>query len=68
MKSKLKEFTLQESEVAQIEKIPMEELFEMMRQGKTKFPYDIRFEKLFEQVRNIYKERENNIENEMYQK
>ncbi len=69
LNSKIKEFTPQTSEVAQIVKIPMEELFEMMRQGKTKFPYDARFEKLFEQVRKIYN-KQNNIENEneIYQK
>ncbi len=58
LKTKLETYTMQESEVAEIIKIPMEELFKMMRQGETKFPYDSRFEKIFEQVRNIYKGRE----------
>ena len=32
----------------------MEKVFEMIRNGETKFPYDKRYEKLFEKVREIY--------------
>ena len=36
-----------------LEDVP-EKVFEMIRNGETKFPYDKRYEKLFEKVREIY--------------
>lgn len=54
LKTKLKNVTLQKAEVESIEWLPMQEVFEMIRQGKTKFPYDERFESLFKQVEEHY--------------
>ena len=54
LKTKLKNVTLQKAEVESIEWLPMQEVFEMIRQGKTKFPYDERIESLFKQVEEHY--------------
>lgn len=54
LKTKLKDLTLQESEVASVEWLPMQEVFQMIRQGKTRFPYDKRFEKIFRKVEEHY--------------
>ena len=56
MITKLKTFTRQEEEVKYIEWIPMEELFEIIRQGKTRIMYDKRYEDIFQKVREIYKQ------------
>ena len=32
----------------------MEDVFEMIRQGKTKFPYDKRYEKMFNKIKEIF--------------
>lgn len=45
---------LQEDEVTEIEWKPMEEVFEMLQQGKTRFPKDFNYEKIFQKVREIY--------------
>lgn len=57
LKTKLNNFKIQQKEVEKIAKIPMEELFELIRKGKTKFPYDKRFEKIFKQVKEIYEQK-----------
>ena len=51
MKTELKKLTIQKEEISDIEWIPMEKVFELIREGKTKFPYDKRYEKIFKQVR-----------------
>ena len=58
MKTKLKRLTIQKEEISDIEWIPMEKAFDLIRQGKTKFPYDKRYEKIFEQVREHYQEKD----------
>ncbi len=57
MKTKLNKLTIQKEEISDIDWIPMEKAFELIRQGKTKFPYDKRYEKIFEQVREHYQEK-----------
>ena len=57
MKTKLKRLTIQKEEISDIEWISMEKAFDLIRQGKTKFPYDKRYEKIFEQVREHYQEK-----------
>lgn len=55
---------VQEEEIKDILWVPMEECFELIRNGKTKFPYDYRYEEIFEKVEEIYigiGTRENNI-------
>lgn len=58
MKTKLNKLTIQKEEISDIEWIPMEKAFDLIRQGKTKFPYDKRYEKIFEQVREHYQEKD----------
>ena len=58
MKTKLKRLTIQKEEISDIEWISMEKAFDLIRQGKTKFPYDKRYEKIFEQVREHYQEKD----------
>ena len=56
----------QEEEIEDIIQLPMQEVFELIRQGKTRFPYDERFEEMFAKVEELYNERygksTNNIE------
>ena len=56
MRTDLKNITAQKEEISDIDWIPMQELFELIRTGKTKFPYDIRYEKIFNQVQKHYEE------------
>ena len=58
MKTELKKLTIQKEEISYIEWIPMEKVFELIREGKTKFPYDKRYEKIFKQVREHYQEKD----------
>lgn len=46
---------MQEEEIENILWVPMKECFELIRNGKTKFPYDSRYEEIFEKVEQIYK-------------
>ncbi len=62
MKTKLEELSTQKEEVSDIEWIPMEEVFDLIRQNKTKFPYDKRYEKIFEKVKEHYKEKDKEVE------
>lgn len=54
LRTKLKTQTLSKDEVESIERIPLEEVFGLIRQGKINFQYDKRFEKLFQQVREYF--------------
>lgn len=58
MKTKLNKLTIQKEEISDIEWVSMEKAFDLIRQGKTKFPYDKRYEKIFEQVREHYQEKD----------
>lgn len=60
MKTKLNKLTIQKEEISDVKWIPMEDTFELIRQGKTKFPYDKRYEKIFKQVREYYLEKDKN--------
>lgn len=61
LKTKMKQFTKQEEEVQNIEWVPYQECFELIRQGKTKFPYDERYDKMFKKIEEYIKGK--NIEN-----
>ena len=54
--TKLKTITKQSEEIKNVKWIPMEDLFEMIRQGKTGIVYDKRLEIVFRQVREGYQE------------
>ena len=62
MKTKLDELSAQKEEISDIEWIPMEEVFDLIRQNKTKFPYDKRYEKIFEKVKEHYNEKDKEVE------
>lgn len=62
MKTKLEELSTQKEEVSDIEWIPMEEVFNLIRQNKTKFPYDKRYEKIFEKVKEHYQEKDKEVD------
>ena len=53
------DINVQQEEIEEILWIPMNECFELIRKGKTKFPYDDRYEEIFEKVTSIYKGVEN---------
>lgn len=55
---------LQEDEVTQIEWKSMEEVFEMLQQGKTRFPKDFDYEKIFKKVRDICQGKSNQQQNQ----
>lgn len=61
LKTKMKQFTKQAEEVQDIEWIPYQKCFELIRQGKTKFSYDKRYEKMFMEIEEHIKGK--NIEN-----
>lgn len=52
--TELEAITRQKEEVKNAKWFPMEEAFEMIRQGKTGLVYDKKIEKIFEQVRKLY--------------
>ncbi len=52
--TELEAITRQKEEVKNVKWFPMEEAFEMIRQGKTGLVYDKKIEKIFEQVRKLY--------------
>lgn len=57
LKTQKHHFTIQPEEVESLKWIPMEEAFEMIKSGKTKFPKEngkINYDSIFEKVRNIY--------------
>ena len=53
LKRKNSEVNFQEQEIQEILWIPLEECFELIRTGKTKFPQDYDYEEIFEEVREI---------------
>lgn len=55
---------LQEDEVTEIEWKSMEEVFEMLQQGKTRFPKDFDYEKIFTKVRDICQEKSDQQQNQ----
>lgn len=55
IRTDIEDVDIQEEEIEKIMWIPMEECFDLIRTGKTKFPYDERYEKIFEKVVSIYK-------------
>lgn len=55
LKTKMKQYTKQTEEVQNIEWIPYQECFDLIRQGKTKFPYDNRYEKMFMDIEEYIK-------------
>lgn len=62
MMTKLETITKQKEEVRNIKWIPMEQLFEMIRQGKTGLEYGKKLEEIFRQVRENYQEKRINSE------
>ena len=52
--TELEAITRQKEEVKNVKWFPKEEAFEMIRQGKTGLVYDKKIEKIFEQVRKLY--------------
>lgn len=57
MMTKLEKITRQKEEVESVKWIPMEQLFELIRQGKTGLKYDKKLENIFKQVKAVYQER-----------
>lgn len=56
LKTNVSRFTIQPEEVESLKWIPMEEAFDMIRTGKTKFPKQqglVNYEKIFKNVRSI---------------
>lgn len=53
LKRKNSEVNIQEQEIQEILWLPLEECFELIRTGKTKFPQDYDYEEIFEEVREI---------------
>ena len=50
--------TYQKSEIDKIVWLPLEETFELIQSGKTKFPKNYNYEEIFEKVRNICNNKE----------
>lgn len=48
----------QKEEIDKIVWLPIEETFELIKSGRTKFPKNYNYEEIFEKVRNIYNNRE----------
>ena len=48
----------QESEIDKVVWLPLEETFELIKSGRTKFPKQYNYEKIFEKVKSIYNNRE----------
>ena len=62
IKQRKSNLELQEEEVSKIEEVPLEEGFELIREGKTKFPYfgrEKEFEEIFEKITEFCKEHKN---------
>jgi len=51
---------IQKEEVDKICYVPMEEAFELIKKGKTKFPEDDRYEEIFQKVRDVYNAKDMN--------
>ncbi len=57
--TELETITRQKEEITNTRWLPMEEVFEMIRQGKTGLVYDKKMEKVFQQVREQYQKKKN---------
>ena len=51
---------VQKEEIEKILWVPMNQCFKLIREGKTKFPYDKRYEEIFEKVTSFYQGIEKN--------
>ena len=59
---------LQKEEVDHTEEVPLEEGFRLIREGKTKFPYEGKeeeFEEIFEAIREFCEKQKERIDEEM---
>ncbi len=65
LRTSLKTVTIKKDEVERIEWIPLEEVFEWIRQGKINLQYDKRHEKLFQQVRACCQEKKKEMQEEI---
>ena len=54
LKLKNPNIIFQKDEIVDISWIPLEECFELIKSGKTKFPSDYNYEEIFKQVEDIY--------------
>ena len=67
IKTQKHHFTIQPEEVEALKWIPMEEVFRMMSTGETKFPKqdrNVKYEQIFENVRNVYLEKNLQVKKE----
>ena len=60
LKTKINKIIAQKEEVDSIQWLEMEEVFDMIRQRKTKFPYDKRYEKMFDKIKEIFRQKKQN--------
>lgn len=65
LRTNLKTVTIKKDEVERIDWIPLEEVFELIRQGKINLQYDKRHEKLFQQVRESCQEKKQERQKEI---
>ena len=49
---------IQKEEIDKIVWLPLEEAFELIRCGRTKFPKNYDYEEIFEKVRDVYNNKE----------
>ena len=54
MKRKTSEVTIQKEEIDKIVWLPLEEAFELIKSGRTKFPKDYDYSEIFKKVKEIY--------------
>ena len=54
LKRNSSDVTIQEEEIKKYVWLPLEETFELIKSGRTKFPKNFDYEKIFEKVRNVY--------------
>ena len=54
LKRNSSEVKIQEEEIKRYVWLPLEETFELMKSGRTKFPKNFDYEEIFEKVRNVY--------------
>lgn len=65
LRTNLKTVTIKKDEVEKIEWLPLEEVFELIRQGKINLQYDKRHEKIFQQVREYSQGKNKEIQKEL---
>lgn len=54
LKRNSSDVTIQEEEIKKYVWLPLEETFELIKSGRTKFPKDFDYEEIFEKVRSVY--------------